>query len=114
MRSRGGRRLGFFEAALTANASPGEADLDVRKRAGELAVGVWLPLALADILGWIAYGASWGEKEIDRATAVRSWGLTDLAQAVENDLARAKEKEENDELMASFERFAKLAAKRKR
>lgn len=83
-------------------------------RAGELALGVWLPLALADILGWVAYGASWGESEIDRETALKSWGLTDLAQAVENDHVRAKEKEENDELMASFERFAKIVEKRNR
>lgn len=83
-------------------------------RAGELALGVWLPIALADIIGWIAAGATMGEVQLEREKVLSAWGLTDLAKAVANDAERARAEEEDNELMASFERFAKIVEKRNR
>jgi len=49
-------------------------------------MGVWLPLALADALGWLAAAAT-GEARFSRADALRAWHLPELAAAVERDEA---------------------------
>ena len=66
------------------------------------ALGVWLPIALADILGWIAAGATIGEKIIRREDALNGWHLPELAKAVMVD----EEEREQDELTDGVEWLA--------
>lgn len=58
------------------------------------ALGVWLPIALADIMGWVAAGATMGAKIIRREDALNGWHLPELAKAVLHDA----EESEQDEL----------------
>lgn len=59
----------------------------MRLREGAAAMGVWLPLALADALAWLAAAATMGGARFSRADALRSWHLPELAAAVERDEA---------------------------
>jgi hypothetical protein len=76
----------------------------VRLREGQAAVGVWLPLALADLIGWLAAGTTMGATIIRRADALDAWGLPELAKAVRNDDADA----EDSATVAAFERLAEM------
>ena len=60
---------------------------------------MWLPIALADIMGWVAAGATMGEKIIRREDALNGWHLPELAKAVRHDA----EESEQDELTDGFE-----------
>lgn len=59
----------------------------MRLREGAAAMGVWLPLALADVLCWLACAATMGETRLSRADALRAWHLPELAAAVARDEA---------------------------
>lgn len=67
---------------MSAGARPGESDMSARMRAGELALGVWLPLALAEIARYLA---AWCGTERGVDAALESWGLGDLAAALRRD-----------------------------
>lgn len=69
-------------------------------RAGEVALGVWLPLALADM---VRYLAAWcGEKRVPDVT-LDGWGLSDLAAALRRDI----EADEERRRVAEWERIIK-------
>lgn len=79
----------------------------MKLREGAAAIGVWLPLALADVVGWLAAGATMGATIIRRADALDAWGLPELAKAVRNDDADA----EDAATVEGFERLARMFGK---
>lgn len=81
-----------------------ETEESVKLREGAAAIGVWLPLALADVVGWLAAGATMGATIIRRADALDAWGLPELAKAVRNDDADA----EDAATVEGFERLAEM------
>lgn len=72
-------------------------------REGQLALGVWLPLAFADLLGWTISMATMNQSTPGRAEILDSWGLQHLASAVRDEDLRA----EDARLVAGFNRIAK-------
>ena len=75
----------------------------MKLREGAATLGVWLPLALADIVGWLAAGAT----IIGRADALDAWGLPELAQAVRNDDAGAEDAATVEGFERLFRQFGK-------
>lgn len=66
---------------------------------------MWLPIALADLLGWTCSAATIGKVAPGRADVLDSWGLPNLAEAVRADDERARQ----DRLEAFFNRMATRA-----
>jgi hypothetical protein len=66
-------------------------------------MGVWLPLALADIVAWLVAGATMGERTVTRGEALEAWMLPELARAVRNGEAEA----EAAETVENFENLMK-------
>ena len=79
----------------------------MKLREGAATLGVWLPLALADIVGWLAAGATMGATIIGRADALDAWGLPELAQAVRNDDAGAEDAATVEGFERLFKQFGK-------
>lgn len=79
-------------------------------RSGGAALGVWLPIALADILSWVAFGATWGERKFRRGQILEAWCLPDLAAAVRTDedaAEKAREEDGDDRLIEWIEQIDK-------
>lgn len=76
-------------------------------REGDLALCVWLPLALADLFGWTVSAATMGKLAPGRADILSAWCLPHLAAAVRADDERARQ----DRLEDFFDRMASRARK---
>ena len=63
---------------------------------------MWLPIALADLCGWLAASATLGETRLPRADILDGWHLPELAKAVRNDEKAAEEDSADDELIAGI------------
>lgn len=69
-------------------------------REGVAALGVWLPIAIADVLTAVAQV---GGVKLDRARVLDSWALPELAKAVRKDDEEGAEQE----TVAQFEMLMK-------
>lgn len=62
----------------------------MRLREGLAGLGVWLPLAMADIFGWMQ---SFDGKGVKRSDVLNSWFLPELAAAVRSDEDECEDRE---------------------
>ena len=76
---------------------------DVRLREGESAVGLWLPLALGSVYGWMlnAFRAD-GAEPVKMSDILRSWSLPALADAI----AKEERNGEAKDMIANFNALA--------
>lgn len=71
-------------------------------REGAAALGVWLPLAFADLLTAVA---KIGGTNLDRERLLDSWALPELAKAVRRDAEECEEQETVEQFEMLFKRY---------
>ena len=71
-------------------------------REGAAALGVWLPLAFADLLMAVA---KIGGTNLERERLLDSWALTELAKAVRRDAEECEEQETVKQFEMLYKRY---------
>ena len=85
---------------LARGARPGDSVADVRRREGELTLGLWLPLAFATLVQCVIGIA---QKPPKRSELLATWALPELSRAVRRD-EEAGENERLGEWIEDIER----------